>query len=377
MLVNYMPNDKSTKNILLICGRTVTVLNFRRGLISALRQDGYNVSVLCLNDERRDEVESLGVTFYCLQGDNRNTNPFTVLSLLRKYTKLIKSLSPDIVFTFQATPNMLGGIAARRAGVKNVYAMVEGAGDVFVNTGLKWKLIRTAVCMLYRNAFRRTKNVFFLNRDDEAMFTAKKLVKPAQCKRVCGIGVVVNDYPAQPVTDTHTFLMIARMVATKGIFEYCRAARIVRKAHPEARFRYLGEEFTVKQTDIQEFIDAGEIEYLGYTRDVRPYLYESSCIVLPSYYREGLPMTIMEAQSCGRPVITTDNVGCRDTVENGINGYLVPVRDAEALAERCIYLLEHPDLFTTLGANAARFARKHFDADKINRTILDVIKSEK
>ena len=363
------------KKILLICGRTVSVINFRAGLIRALLADGYHVSVLCLNEERREEITALGVDFYCLAGNNRSTNPLRVLSLLGRYKKLIRQLSPDIVFTFQATPNMLGCLAAHRAGVKRIFAMVEGAGDVFVNEGHKWKMIRAAACFLYRRAFRHAEKVFFLNTDDIALFTGRKLVPAAHVERVFGIGVDQTVFTPQPMPEGHpaVFLMVARMVQTKGIFEYCRAAQIVRSKYPQTVFYYLGEEFTVKRSDIQPYIDAGDVRYLGYERDVRPAMTQASCLVLPSY-REGMPVTVMEAQSLGRAVIVTDVTGCRDTVKSGYNGYLVPVRDAAALAERCIYLLEHPDLFATMGRNAATFAKDHFDADKINRQILSVIK---
>ncbi len=362
------------KKILLICSASIDVMNFRRGLIEALKRENYEISVIAFDELRRADIEALGVRFFCVADKNRGLNPFRILSLKGKYAKIVREVKPDVVFTFALKPNTFGVAAAKKAGVENIYSMVEGAGDVFINNSLKWKIIRKVVCALYKRSFRYSKKVFFLNEDDKAEFISRKLVKPTQCEIVHGIGVDLERFAFSPITNDRTFLMVARMLKTKGVMEYCQAARLVKRKYPDATFNYLGAEGTVKVADIQEYIDDGSVCYLGTTTDVRPYLNDCTAMILPSSYREGLPMSIMEAEATGRVIITTDNVGCRDTVKDGYNGFLVEVHDVEKTAERAIWLIEHFEETVRMGENSRTFAQEHFDKEKINRQLLETIR---
>ena len=185
----------------------------------------------------------------------------------------------------------------------------------------------------------------------------------------------LEKFAFKPIKNYRSFLMIARMLETKGVYEYCKCARIVKQQYPDAVFNYLGAEGTVKLCDIQEYIDDGSINYLGTTKDVRPYLEDCLLLLLPSY-REGLPMSIMEAEAAGRGVITCNNVGCRDTVIDGYNGFLVEQKDYETIAKKCIWAIENPEQVTQMGANARSFAEKEFNADKINQRVYEVVCSE-
>ena len=162
------------------------------------------------------------------------------------------------------------------------------------------------------------------------------------------------------------------MLKTKGVFEYCQCARIVKQKYPDATFNYLGGEGTVKLADIQEYIDDGSITYLGTTKDVRPHL-ENCLLLLLSSYREGLPMSIMEAEAVGRGIITSDNVGCRDTVKDGYNGFLVAQKDVQAMADKCIWAIENLERAREMGNNARKFAEEHFDSKKINEKIFKIL----
>lgn len=360
------------KHIALLCPRTVVVVNFRKGLIRFLKDKGYRVSVVAFDRDREDEIKELGVDFYCIESNNRSTNPLEKLGLEKEYEKLLLKLSPDAVFTFQITPNTFGVMAAKKAGVKKIYAMVEGAGEIFINTGLKNSMLRSIVCMLYKKAFRYADKVFFLNSDDRDEFIGRDLVESSKAVVIEGIGVDTEFFSEKPVINRNVFLMVSRMVRNKGLFEFCEAARTVKKKYPDAAFRFLGEEFTVKLSDIKEYIDDGSIEYLGYKKDVRSDLEESTTFVLPSY-REGCPMTTMEAQSSGRMVITTDSIGCRNTVDDGYNGLIVKPRDAESLAEKCVYVIEHPEEAELMCKNARTFAVTHYDQRVINEEIVKLI----
>ncbi len=331
------------------------------------------MAAICFDSQNKAEIEERGVEFHCVEDDNRSTNPFKVLSLKKRLYRIIKRVFPDVVFTFMMKPNIFGTAAAKKAKIEKIYSMVEGAGDVFIRNGFKWKAIRTLVCSMYRKSFAYSQKVFFLNKDDRKEFLDRGLVKEKQCEIIPGIGVDLQHFEYRPLENNNTFLMIARMLTTKGIFEYCKAARKVKQSHPQAVFNYLGGEGTVKVSDIQEFIDDGSINYLGTTKDVRPYLAQSSVFVLPSY-REGLPASIMEAEAVGRAVIVTDNIGCRDTVKNGYNGYMVSKENAiEELSEKIIWFLENPEQIAIMGKSSREFAEEHFDSKKINEKIIEIM----
>jgi len=360
------------KKILLLCVTSQNVITFRSGFIKALQENDFNVSVITFDDEYKKEIEALNVDFYCIKEENRGINPLKILSLKGKYKKLIRKISPDIVFTYMLKPNTFGVLAAKSAGIKNIYSMVEGAGDVFIHNTLKWKVIRFVVCLLYKRSFKLSKKVFFLNNDDKAEFIHRKLVKPEQSEVLPGIGVDLEKFAFKEVKNTKTFLMVARMLETKGVYEYCKCARLVKQKHPEAVFNYLGAEANVKLSDIQEYIDDGSIVYLGTAKDVRKHLEDAVALLLPSY-REGMPMSIMEAEAVGREIITTDSVGCKDTVTDGYNGFIVPSKNWQAMAEKCIWIIENPDRAKEMGQNARNFSEEKFDSKKINNFLVQNI----
>lgn len=360
------------KKITLIINNSSHIIGFRFNLIQRLKKE-YEVSVIAFDDKYQDDADKMNVKFYCVNANNRSLNLLQNLTIVGQIQKILEDIKPDKVFTFMLKPNTFGVFAAKKAGVKDIYSMVEGAGDPFINSGLKWTIIRAVVCALYKKAFKFSKKVFFLNKDDKAEFLQRGLVTEKQCYLIPGIGVDLDKFSAQPVTNFRTFLMIARMLKTKGVLEYCETARQVKKRYPDAVFNYLGAEGTVKKSDIQEYIDDGSVNYLGTTNDVRPYLAQSSLLLLSSY-REGMPMSILEAEATGRAIITTDNIGCRDTVIDGYNGFLVKLGDISQAVEKVCYFIEHPDEVVRMGANSRKFAEERFDQAQINTKVVDAIR---
>lgn len=359
-------------NILLVCSNSSVVVTFRKNLIKHLKSIGHKVSALVFDREYEEQIKELGISFYCINDANRSLNPFKVLTLKSRYAKTIKEINPDLVFTFMLKPNIYGVQGAKKAGINNVYSMVEGTGDVFINNSIKWKLIRKFVCHGYKKAFKHSKKVFFLNNDDKAEFVSRGLVKSAQCEIVHGIGVDLEHFKYQPLENKTTFLMIARLLKTKGVMEFCEAAKIVKEKYPNAVFNLLGGEGTIKAEDIKEYTESGIVNYLGQTKDVRPYIKEASVHVLPSY-KEGLPLVNAEAGAVGRPIIACDTNGTRDTVVDGYNGFLVPVKDANAIAEKMIYFLENPDEIQKMGDNARKYVEEKFNYIIINNKICRII----
>ena len=369
--------EKKEKKILLICNLSQNIYTFRLPLIKRLQEEGYKVYTIAFDDAYADTLKEEGVDFRKVEGKNRSLNPFKMMKLKNDYCKIIKEINPDIVFTFQLKPNIFGALAAKKAGIKNIYSMVEGAGDAFIKKSLKWKVINFVECKLYKKAFKNVKNVFFLNNDDIQEFISRKLLKKEQAVVVNGIGVDLDKFKFKTVEkSSNKFIMIARMLETKGIYEYCKVAEIVKKSHPEAEFLYLGAEGTVKISDIQKYIDSGTINYLGTAKDVKPFIESSIAMILPSR-REGMPMTIMEAEAIGRAIITSDRIGCKETVEDGFNGYRVDCNDVETMANHCIELLENKDKAVEFGKNSRKFAETHFDQKLINSQILEIINKGK
>ena len=359
------------EKITLIVNTSAAIKGFRYNLILKLKEL-YEVSVIAFDDKYKAFAEEMNISLYSVTASNRSVAVKENLTLVSKLRQIIRQISPDIVFTFQLKPNTFGVIAAHKAGVKRIFSMVEGAGDPFINTGLKWSFIRFVVCSLYRRALKYADKVIFLNKDDQKEFIDRKLVKSDRTNVIPGIGVDLERFAFKPVKNYKNVLMIARMLKTKGVLDYCKVAREVKKTHPDVTFNYLGAEGTVKLSDIQEYIDDGSINYLGFTEDVRPYL-ENCLLLLLSSYREGLPMSIMEAEAIGRAIITTDNIGCRDSIEDGYNGFIVKMHDIKSYVEKVNYLIDHPDKAEEMGRNSRELAERRFNCRKINEEIADII----
>lgn len=358
--------------ILLITPTSNQVVGFRKNLIEHMQKEGYDVAVLTFDDEFKQTIVERKIEFHCVPNKNRSLNPFKTLTLKNKYCAVIKKVNPDIVFTFMIKPNTFGVLAAKNAGVKNIFSMVEGAGDVFINNGLKWRVIRKIVCHLYRKAFKNCKKVFFLNNDDKTEFVHRRLVKSEQCDIIHGIGIDLEKFSYKPIKNHKTFLMVARMLKTKGVYEYCECARIVKQKYPDAVFNYVGAEGTVKLADIQEYIDDGSINYLGTTNDVRPYYDDCFVNVLPSY-REGFGLVIAEAGATGRMSVASEVEGIRDAIVDGSSGLLVESKNSKKLSEKIIWCIKHPEEAEQMGKNARKLAEEKFDQKKINTNILSTI----
>lgn len=356
---------------LLIMTTSENVMNFRSSMIKFLLRKGHSVSVIAHDKKREADIKKLGVQFHCVSQNNRGLNPFSIVTYYKRLSEIIKKEAPDVLLTYQLKPNIFGVLSGHKNNVKSIHAMVEGLGDVYTKTGLKWASLRFVVNILYRVSFKKATGVFFLNNEDKEEFTKRKLVDSAKCTVIHGIGVDLEKFAFSNVKNTKKFIMIARMLETKGVYEYCKCARLVKSKYPDAVFGYLGAEGTVKLSDIQEYIDDGSIEYYGTTRDVRPYL-KASLLLLLSSYREGCPASIMEAEAVGRAVITSNSVGCKDTVVDGYNGFLVDKNDYKEMAKKVIWCIEHPEKTKQMGENARAFAEEHFDAEKINETVYAV-----
>ncbi len=357
---------------LLIATRSKEIMNFRKTFIEYLVDNGHSVSVIAFDGERKQDIESLNAKVFVIEQNNRGLNPFSILSFKKRVKNIVKAEKPDVVLTYQLKPNALTVNISKKAGAKKVFCMVEGLGDVYIKKGLKWKLIRAVVNRLYKSSFNKAEKVFFLNNDDKAELLKRKLVKEDKCVVINGIGVDLKHFEQKPLKNDNVVLMVARMLKSKGVYEYLECARKVKKVYPSATFNYLGAEGDISVKDIQKYIDDGTIHYLGVVKDVRPYLEECSMLILPTY-REGLPMSIMEAESVGRAIITTNSVGAKETVEDGYNGFLIQSKNVSELTEKVLYLLENKEQLEIMGKNSRIFAEKNFDKNLINKQVYEIV----
>lgn len=362
---------------ILISPKNRTVYNFRGELIRELVSKGYEVVVTGPDDTDIERIEALGVRFKVISLEKNGTSIVADLRYCRALTAFLKEEMPDVTLGYTVKPVVYGAIAAKRAGVRNISSLVTGAGYTFIADTPKARAINVIVRFLYRIGLAKADHVIFQNRDDLREFCEKKLVRPQKCSFVNGSGVDLDHFKETPLPGETSFFMLSRLLKSKGVREYLEAAGMVREKYPEVKFYLLGKYETsmqdaVDRQYIERFIRKGIVERFEETDDVRPYYRMCSVYVLPSY-REGTPRTVLEAMSMGRPVITTDTQGCRETVRDGINGFLVPVRDSRAVAEKMIWFIEHPERIAGMGEESLKYAREKFDVRLVNAKMLDIM----
>jgi lipopolysaccharide/colanic/teichoic acid biosynthesis glycosyltransferase/glycosyltransferase involved in cell wall biosynthesis len=373
--------------VILIASLSYSLTNFRGALISAIVAQGHEVVAFAPDDdpETAATLSAMGARYRRIPMNRTGTNPLRDLATLRHLMKLIRIESPDVVLAYTQKPIIYGGLATRIAGGRaRFHAMVSGLGHVYSDIpGLGHVLLRRMVSLLYRVAIARASAVIVFNSEDDAEMRRHNILQPGHnVVQVAGSGVDTTRFSPSPATSgPPVFLMIARLMRDKGLVEFVEAARQVRARFPDARFRILGPLDTnptgIALAEIRGWEAEGDIEYLGETRNVAPHLADASVFVLPTYYREGLPRTILEAMACGKSVITTDMPGCRDAVTHGRDGFLVPPRDAPALAEAMIRFIEKPELIAWMGARARETACRRFDVTLVNAHLLSVMGLDK
>lgn len=298
-----------------------------------------------------------------------------MLSLYR----IIRKERPILVLTYTIKPVILGSLAANAARVPRLASIITGLGSSFAQASAKQRAISCVVRALYRLALARTQAVVFQNRDDQALFLSLGLVRPG-CRTavVGGSGVDLEDFSPAPLPAEPCFLMASRLIADKGVREYCAAAELVRQRHPRAKFRLAGwiddqQPSAITASQLEEWTARAGVEYVGRVVDVRPLLKECSVFVLPSYYREGVPRSILEALAVGRAVVSTDIPGCREAVVPDETGILVQPRDVPALAAALSRLVENPELAEAMGRAGRKLAERRFDVRLVNEDILRTV----
>lgn len=324
------------------------------------------------------ELKKIGVAARSLPLDRTGMNPLQDLKLLWFLRNLFRKESPSLLLSYTIKPIIYGSLAARLARIPHVFSIVTGLGYVFLGETFKQRASGVLAKVLYRAALRRNQRVFFQNPDDLAEFRRLRLLARAdQAIRINGSGVNLDYYaPAPPVVAPVSFLMIGRLYREKGIHEYIEAARILKQRFPQARFQVVGaidsNPSAIRPQELAAWQREKLIEHTGWVDDVRPHLRAASVYVLPSY-REGTPRSVLEAMAMARPIITTDAPGCRETVVHGQNGFLVPIKNAQALAEAMELFVRAPSMIPKMGDQSRRLAETKFDVHSVNRVMLAVM----
>lgn len=362
---------------ILISPKNRTVYNFRGDLVKKIIDNGYEVIVTGPDNIDVDKITDLGAKFVEIPMNKNGTSILGDIRYCQKLYKLFKSEKPDITLGYTVKPVVYGAIAAKFAGVKNINSMVTGGGYTFTAKTFKAKVLGVIVRFLYRIGFSMANNVIFQNFDDFNEFCNKGLVKKDKCHVVNGSGVNTAHFTPVEHPEKTTFFMLSRLLKSKGVAEYLEAARIVKLQYPDVRFCLLGKYETNMQDAlskeyVEQFIADGIVERFEETNDVRPYYADCSVYVLPSY-REGTPRTVLEAMAMGRPIITTDTNGCRDTVIDGKNGFLVPVGDYDKLALAMIKFIEKPELVEVFGKASVDYCYEKFDVNKVNCDMINIL----
>lgn len=368
----------SRPKVLISINTSWNVANFRAGLIRALVERDVEVVVAAPPDAFSPRLADLGCRHIPFGMDNKGTNPVRDALLFRRYLRLLRHERPDVFLGWTIKPNVYGSLAARMLPIP-VINNVSGLGTVFLSRAWLNRVARA----LYRLAFKRSFRVFFQNSADRTLFIELGLVREDQARLVPGSGIDLHRFAPVPLDaradgDGPVFLLIGRLLRDKGIQEFVEAARLVRSRRPAARFRLLGfldveNRTAISRATVEEWVRAGDVEYLGEADDVRPHIAAADCVVLPSY-REGTPRSLLEASAMARPVIATDVPGCREVVEDGVTGLLCRVKDSGDLAFRMLEMAAMTAVERTAMGRAGRSRMERlFDEQFVVAAYLDAI----
>lgn len=372
------------KKIALIGTTGASFYGFRADLIRQLVAEGHTVYALTseYTEQCLEKIKALGAEAIVYKLSRGGLNPFADIASYLQLKSLLKKLQPDIVFSYFAKPVIYGSMAAQAVQVPLVIGMLEGLGYTFTEQPegqtLKTKLVKSVQVILYRFAFPCLDKVIFLNPDDQQDLMGVCGLQVPEVHILGGIGLHLEQYPySKPSVDPVKFLFIGRLLKEKGIFELIEAMRLVKVKYSQAKFTILGtidhqNMGALKQEILDQLIAENLFEYPGYVTNVQDWITESSVFVLPSY-REGVPRSTQEAMAIGRPIITTDVPGCRETVVDSVNGFLVPKWNSTALAEKMCYFIENPEQVNIMGLESYKIAQEKFDVDKVNKKLFEIM----
>lgn len=385
----YNITDEGIVKFLIIAKSPDSIIRYRGALIQAIHDKGFEIHIAApkfsKHPKELKEIKSLGYIIHDIPMQHTGTNPLKDAVTFATLYLIMKKIKPSYVLSYTIKPVIYGSLAAKLACVPHRFALITGLGYTFQGIeqqGYKKSNLQKIVYKLYSLALASVHTVFFQNSDDESLFRTMNILKPGVVTKVVnGSGVDLSNYSVQAFPNINSkleirFLLIARLLNDKGIREYAQAARIVKSKYPYTQFDLVGwideNPAAIKQQEIDGWINEGLFNFWGKISDVKPVILKSHINVLPSY-REGIPRSILEAMAMGRPIITTDVPGCRETVIDGYNGFLVPVKSSEELAIAMERFITNPILILKMGKESRKLAEKRFNVDFVNKAMLEAM----
>ncbi|MDM8542150.1 glycosyltransferase family 4 protein [Desulfococcaceae bacterium HSG9] len=363
------------KKILISASFSESLIIFRGPLLGEMVKKGYHVTACAPagTSKIKNTLNTMEIAYKNIPLERTGLNPTKDFQTIFSLFILFQNLKPDVILSYTIKPVVYGSIAAKLAGVPKIYSIVTGLGYAFMGSGIKSRIINLLAKLLYHVSLKFNQKVFFQNPDDLHLFQSSNLITENQGVLINGSGVDTEYYKPEPFPENLSFLLIARLLKDKGIREYVEAARIIKQKYLKISFRFVGwvenNPASVSKNELDTWVKQGIIEYLGKVSDVRPAIATSSVYVLPSY-REGTPRTVLEAMAMGRPIITTDAPGCRETVQHGKNGFLVPIKNVSVLVSAMEKFIRQPELIETMGLASRQIAVEKYDVRKVNAVIL-------
>lgn len=316
--------------VVLIGNTDLAIYNYRCELLERLIADGHSVSVISPNGKYVDDMKKMGCDYYEVAIDRHGTNPIKDMKVIKAYKKILKQIKPDYVLTYTIKPNIYGAMACQSLKIPAI-PNITGLGTAVENKGWKQKV----TLLLYKVAFKKVQTIFFQNAENMQFFVDRKLFVDKH-KLLPGSGVNLNRFSVTeyPSDENVNFVFVSRLMKEKGIEQYLDAAEYITEKYPNTRFHICGfceEEYKNRLEDITK---SEKVIYHGMVKDMTKILCDMNCTVHPTFYPEGLSNVLLESLACGRPIITTDRAGCREVVEDGVNGYVVKQQDSRDLIEK-------------------------------------------
>lgn len=367
--------------IVVIAGLAESLIRFRGDLLDAMRANGHQVAAIAPEDDDsvRQRLAAKGIDYHVVPMSRAGLNPFADLRYLLQLSRCLRSIRPDVVLAYTIKPVVYGLPAARLAGVRRRYALITGLGYAFTDAEKSFSrsLVNRVASGLYRFGLRFAHGLFFQNPDDRQLFKDQGLFNANLPSWIVnGSGVDTESFPVAPLPSHPSFLFVGRVLRDKGVIEYVEAARALKSTCPQAVFHLVGpldsNPSGINADIVSGWVKEGVVQYHGAVSDVKPHLAACSVFVLPSY-REGTPRSVLEAMSCGRAIITTDAPGCRETVQDGVNGLLVKPRDSADLATAMTRLAGSSELREQMGRTSRELAEQKYDVHRVNAAMIEAM----
>ncbi|QDO94308.1 glycosyltransferase family 4 protein [Formosa sediminum] len=375
----------SKKRILLVASFSPSLINFRGDFIESLIQNNFEVYTASpdYTEEVKQQLLTLGAHPVVYKLERTGLNPLNDLKSISELKAIIKTHDIDLVFPYTVKPVIYSSIAANSCNVP-VISLITGLGFAFTGLTFKARTLQRLNEFLYKISIRKNKVIVFQNKDDYKLFLDRKIIpKTNKVAFVGGSGVNLNKYKTRVNDNTSNkikFLLVARLIKEKGIELYIAAAKKLKKTYPEAEFHIIGEPdnspSSIKLEKLNKLNSKGIVVYHGKQNNVPEHLYHTDVFVLPTYYREGVPRSILEALSVGLPIITTNTPGCKETVKKDYNGILIAPNNLEELVEAMAVFLKTPSKIKEMGRNSRLYAEQRFDVNIINKELIAIINEE-